>query len=637
MGTTRTSRLFASALGVLLVLGLTGPAVAAPQRLESGQISGRVSDTEGRPIEGVQVRWTRGDDSAVAAITDADGRYSMEGMDFGDYQLWFFPISHAAEWYDDSADQNGAATVSLSALSPIAGGINAELGPPPTVRGRITNAAGEPVAGIRVVVCDGAPEWPFCAEGSYPDETVPSISDEQGRYEAYAYASGYFSGPYHLIFIDQSGTYMQQFWPGGILPAEAQRFRVEPGEVRDGFDVTMQVPGRIAGRVTDSSGPVQSAHVTAKRFVAGLGWSPLYGSVAQTDSEGRYTTAAMYPGRYRLSFDTSRHAVEYYSDAADVDSADDVRVNGGDTTAGVDVTLESASTILGRVTGRAGARVSGVTVGVSTEGRTVGSDTTDGAGGFSVGELEAGTYDVFFRDESGRYLDRLRTSVRVPRSEVTSMGAVELTPVSGLTGRVVDDRGRPVPGLEARTARIRGGGVGRISYATTDRQGRFDVTGLRSGRYYLWFVDALGNYLGEVWRDASGRGDATTIKVPTGRTVSGIKARVGRAAHIKVRLTWSPGPAPLPAQVPIVMRRDGDRWRKMSPTVSPVVYSSKVTLGGLPPGRYRIGFIDRDARSLGWWKDARKFGQAKVFRLTHGRTVTIRQTLACGGPLLREC
>jgi thiol-disulfide isomerase/thioredoxin len=52
-----------------------------------------------------------------------------------------------------------------------------------------------------------------------------------------------------------------------------------------------------------------------------------------------------------------------------------------------------------------------------------------------------------------------------------------------ISGRVYDDRGRPVPNARVRLA-VGGSQSGKASYATTDRSGAFTLRGLRTGSYY---------------------------------------------------------------------------------------------------------------------------------------------------------
>ncbi len=62
---------------------------------------------------------------------------------------------------------------------------------------------------------------------------------------------------------------------------------------------------------------------------------------------------------------------------------------------------------------------------------------------------------------------------------------IDLPPSTGarISGRVYDERGRPVPNAKVRLA-VGGSPSGKASYATTDRSGAFTLRGLRSGSYY---------------------------------------------------------------------------------------------------------------------------------------------------------
>jgi len=62
---------------------------------------------------------------------------------------------------------------------------------------------------------------------------------------------------------------------------------------------------------------------------------------------------------------------------------------------------------------------------------------------------------------------------------------IDLPASSGarISGRVYDDRGRPVPNAKVRLA-VGGSPSGKASYATTDRSGAFTLRGLRAGTYY---------------------------------------------------------------------------------------------------------------------------------------------------------
>ncbi len=70
---------------------------------------------------------------------------------------------------------------------------------------------------------------------------------------------------------------------------------------------------------------------------------------------------------------------------------------------------------------------------------------------------------------------------------------LDLSPTTGakLSGRVLDDRGQPVPNARVRLV-VGGAPAGRDNYATTDRSGAFTLRGLRAGRSYSLIAESQG-------------------------------------------------------------------------------------------------------------------------------------------------
>ncbi len=62
---------------------------------------------------------------------------------------------------------------------------------------------------------------------------------------------------------------------------------------------------------------------------------------------------------------------------------------------------------------------------------------------------------------------------------------------SKISGRVFDDRGRPVPKAVVRLV-VNGAPAGRDSFATTDRSGAFTLHGLRAGKAYTLIAESQG-------------------------------------------------------------------------------------------------------------------------------------------------
>ena len=70
---------------------------------------------------------------------------------------------------------------------------------------------------------------------------------------------------------------------------------------------------------------------------------------------------------------------------------------------------------------------------------------------------------------------------------------LDLPPAAGarISGRVYDDRGRPVPNAKVRLA-VGGSATGKAGYATTDRSGAFTLRGLRGGSSYAVIAEYQG-------------------------------------------------------------------------------------------------------------------------------------------------
>lgn len=147
-------------------------------------IEGRVTDVEGQPVPGATVR-AQGpsyyDQKEVS--TDEDGRYEIAGLDPRHRALgsWYLLMISAPE-FATVADSELFVRMRHDRTR------NYELGPGGTVRGRITDADGQPLAGQRVHVS---------IEGGFlgmryraPDPLPAAISDAQGHYRLEKVPSG---------------------------------------------------------------------------------------------------------------------------------------------------------------------------------------------------------------------------------------------------------------------------------------------------------------------------------------------------------------------------------------------------------------------------------------------------------------
>ena len=140
-----------------LSLGQATQEVANATLLKGGTLTGVVTDEQGDPVGGVEVRaYTGPDDYSRTAVTDGRGRYTMMGLDDEDYRLQAVPGSSrldlVPEWFDDKSGYASADVVSVANGGIATAGFELEKGA--TVSGTVTDDKDRPVAGIGVDVFD---------------------------------------------------------------------------------------------------------------------------------------------------------------------------------------------------------------------------------------------------------------------------------------------------------------------------------------------------------------------------------------------------------------------------------------------------------------------------------------------------
>jgi Carboxypeptidase regulatory-like domain/PDZ domain len=251
-------------------------------RLEShGRIAGRVVDGRGAPVAGVQVSPRReppmldvGAQAASGARTGADGRFELLGLDAGD---WSFEV-------DDPPDElgflgDGSPVVTLAAGESKDGVVLRVESRDGTIRGRVVDRAGAPVADAWVVPhASGAPDSLAGFAASVAERARQAGADEQAPTTELRPAG-------RPVLTDRDGRFtIEHVLPRDYdLTAEAAGARAYKRYVKPGADVTLRlVPlASLEVRVTaagdgvtdyqlDVTGPIRRAqHVVAPdgRFV----------------------------------------------------------------------------------------------------------------------------------------------------------------------------------------------------------------------------------------------------------------------------------------------------------------------------------------------------------------------------------
>lgn len=398
-----------------------------------GTISGLVTNTTtSAPLGGVTV-FVLGPDGVLASdVTGSDGRYSLTGIDAGNYSVVLGDVDTAGV---------ARAAFTLSPATPIATQ-NFTTAVSGIVSGTIFQADGTtPAAGAIVSLAQAGAvilSRTADANGNYSFVVLSS-----GSYEVVAVADGL---TYALANVSVSGgaTTDADFIPGT---------RTISGTVRDASNTI--VPGATVVIYREGTEAV-SAMV----------------SFLTADANGAFSVTGLADGAYRI---------DAFADGLAMESA--VVTIAGANPALVSFSLDVEGTLTGVITDAATSDVlAGADIFIvsrTAQQRTFPA-TTDVTGAFSAAHLLPGTYDVIVMKDGHR---TSLGSVVIATGDNTFDVALD-APTTTLTGQVAD-AGGALPGVTVRALDANGLVLGE---AETGANGAFSITALPAGSYSLVVV-----------------------------------------------------------------------------------------------------------------------------------------------------
>jgi len=287
---------------------------------DGGAVSGRVTDsggTLGIANVGVQIcdlngYWHPG------VNTDSDGYYTLTGIPGGDYniqfQAYWVPGNYVSEWYNDQDSFENADVVTVT-VGQTTAGIDAQLADGGGVSGRVTDSSGTVgIANVYVNICDMNQQWLHCIG-----------TDNDGYYTIYGVPDGSFK-----IQFDphDAGNYALEWWNNKRRFEDADTVIVTTGNTVTDINAQLEQAGSITGTVTDDSSA--SAIENVRVYVYDLINNEM--GNCWTDASGNYTVGNLYPGNFKVFFETSNVPVyieEWYNDQDSFANANEVTVNEG--------------------------------------------------------------------------------------------------------------------------------------------------------------------------------------------------------------------------------------------------------------------------------------------------------------------
>jgi 5-hydroxyisourate hydrolase-like protein (transthyretin family) len=322
--------MFARCIGgflfVLLAADAVGRAPQVPGRPAKGvPVTGVCLDQDGQPLAGVKVGLYRDGHPGMKVEklgereTGADGKFAFPDA----------PPLDDERWLAVAVTKAGRGSV----VQPLFAGLIAKplefrLRPADTLKGRITDEAGKPVAGARVWTkglrtgpIDGIGTATTDADGQYAIADMGRFTDEDARPRPIG--NGVMAGEARVYFNVRHPDFAHERPTWNRIPSTV--------------DVVLHPGGVITGRVTDQvTGKPAAGVALSLQGVKGL----VSDGQARTDADGKYEIRCLKAGQYNLWADAKDRA------CAAIDS---LTVTAGKALAGQDLTLIEGGWIEGRV------------------------------------------------------------------------------------------------------------------------------------------------------------------------------------------------------------------------------------------------------------------------------------------------
>ncbi len=406
-----------------------------------GSISGRVTNEDGEPMEGVMVRISQSwyyDSFQTTTYTDSEGKYILDEIpdSFIIVQFYYKGYHEAIENTVVNEDETSNLDMQLFLY---------KFG---TISGQVTDENGEPLQGVTAVL------FIWANQDSYE---ITAYTDSDGRYTLQNVPDGFRNVKFNLIGYHQA-SYHQA--------------------VEEDLDVTLDVQlskyknCTISGQVTDETGaPVAGAAVRL--------WDFYYGLVkVYTNNEGYYTMQDAIDGHLTINVNHDSYHPDYGHIM--VEKGEDNELN-------VTLRVIEYSSVSGRVTDNDGTPLEGAEVNVYVYNEQF-SGITDNAGRYFIEDVPAafGHIHVYLDDYDDYYLD-----VKITGEEENKIDDISLTlyePDSAMisvTGVVTDENDTPLTGVRVKPYTH----TGDAEEIFTDKNGGYTVSVSAEYRSVSFYLD----------------------------------------------------------------------------------------------------------------------------------------------------
>lgn len=517
-------------------------------------LPGRVlAEPERLPLAGAHV-WVRSRPD-LRATTDARGTFTLPldpHAPRGTLIVLADAPGHRQEWRQVEAAAEEAVLV---------------LAPQATVSGRVVDAAGEPVAGARLVASSQA-GW----AGRRPPATDRAVSAADGGFR--------------LSRLDPATVHRLLVEHPRFATAELDLAAPPAGGAREGLEVVLDRGTRAFGVVFGADGaPLAGATAELRPMrgsdspfrVRSLGRDEPSAPSAASDADGRFVIEHVVPGRFDLHVTAPGHAPLEVPGVEVPEPPED-----GDLGS---VSLQPGAEIAGRVVDLDGKPLAAVEVKATERNMFAwrsddGVAATTGADGrFVLRDLAPGTRLDLVLTAPGFVLETVSGVVAPPEQPLL----VELTRAATVAGRVVDGFGAGiararvvVKSVATDLPRLTGGPTS--ASATAGEDGRFVVEGATPGTMEL-----------VAGADDFQTSEPLVLELTSGERREGLRLVLARGGSLVGRVT-GPGGEPV-ADATILATptaQAGSPFQAAPRHHAQSDHEGRYRIGGLPPGEVQV-------------------------------------------------
>ena len=567
-----------------------------------GRISGVVTSPNGHGLKGICVEVV-GQTEGIVTVTGKNGAYHTRGLPAGKYVMAFYAdCGNTGNWlfqiYKGIYNPEKTPKVVKVKAGRTTGHISVVMKDGGEISGTVTGSGGRKLSNICVYPLTNALSGllvfnAVSSRGVYHIRSVPP-------------------GSYQIGFASCGlSNWAPTLWPDTQNYNAAPYIHVHGTRHIGNIDEVMQPGGIITGTVTAATNPPTPLAGMCVVAYENNGLEDV--GTAASSATGSYEIFGLAPGSYSVGFSPGCNNNGNY---VGVNYPKNINVVGGTTTSGIDGALPLGGIISGTVTSAAtGKPVRGICVSINTafEGfeETIGFETTNFRGRYSVDQLPVGTYQVQFAGgcgNRGSYAPQgwPDTNLFEPQNiDVTAAGELvagigaALAPGPVISGTVTSTSGSKLTGICVLVATP----AGVLFDVEETFDGRYQAPNLAPGTYQVFFAPGCGDNadLVEEAFKSEVTGTADTVSVMSG-TLSGIDVAMQPAGSISGVIRAASGHA---VEFSCLILT-GVSGRAKSLLGEVLLFGSKYQITGLPLGGYKVTFAPNcvgGALQTQWYKD----------------------------------